>query len=59
MDKLSPVWLPPEIHQKFREFSVKQKHPSGYRTIDYLLRFHKQVEKHDKALYEKIKFTLN
>lgn len=53
-----PVWLPPEIHQKFREFSVKHKHSSGYLTVDYLLRFHKMVERADKILAEEIKFTL-
>lgn len=59
MPKLTPIWLPPEIHQKFREFSVKQKHRSGYQSVEYLICFHNLVEKADKDLFKKINFTLN
>lgn len=58
-EKLVPAWLKTDTHHKFGQFKAKQKHRSADVSINYLLHFHKLVEKQDKALFEKLKFNLN
>ncbi len=59
MSNLKAIWVNPKLKDEFTDAQFKLKHKSASRTLDYHLRFRKMVEKADKELADKIKFTLS
>lgn len=59
MSYLKPVWVKPDTKDEFESRSFRLRHKTQDQTLNFLLRFHKSVEKADKKLAEKIKFNLS
>ena len=59
MSNLKAIWVNPKLKDEFINTQFKLKHRSASQTLDYHFRFKQMVEKADKELADKIKFTLS